>query len=441
MRGFVFRAAQWLRMANYWLIAQAAMGAMAVLRLLPMDAALDFADRAARTLGPLFGRHRVALDNLGRPIRKKARTRSAPSRSTCGATWRALPPSTSISTSCSTTIRPARTTAASRAMAIDLYERVASEKKAHIIFTAHLGNFELIPVAGEAYGLHATAMFRPPNNPYIAKYILSTRRAQMSGLMPSRRGASIALARILEAGGNIGALVDQSFQHGVRTTFFGRPCETSPLIPKLARQFDCDVYPARCQRLPGNRFRLGLEEKLTLPRDADGKVDVAATAQLLNDVVERWIREDPGQWMWFHKRWKLDAAARATGREAGRLAAVVVHHGVARLGEEQPALDDDAGEVAERGEDSRSAAGQPGSARSDQQQRDDQRRDNAACGERDPRQLLRMLAGDAKTHLAGQVVLVDMRPLEQADAADEAEAGGALGRRQRRQRARAAATR
>ena len=46
-------------------------------------------------------------------------------------------------------------------------------------------------MAGETFGLHATAMFRPPNNPYIAKYILSTRRTQMSGLMPSRRGASI----------------------------------------------------------------------------------------------------------------------------------------------------------------------------------------------------------------------------------------------------------
>jgi KDO2-lipid IV(A) lauroyltransferase len=32
---------------------------------------------------------------------------------------------------------------------------------------------------------------------------------------------------------------------------------------------------------------------------------VTATAQLLNDVVERWVREDPGQWMWFHKRWGL----------------------------------------------------------------------------------------------------------------------------------------
>ena len=305
MRSLVFRATQWLRMANYWLIAQAAMGAIAVLRLLPMNAALNFADRTARTFGPLFGRHRVALDNLRKAFPEKGEDEI---RSIALDMWgnMARLAAEYIYLDQLFDYDPARPNQGRiEGYGIPLYERIASENKAHIIFTAHLGNFELIPVAGETYGLRATAMFRPPNNPYIAKYILSTRRAQMSGLMPSRRGASIALARILEAGGNIGALVDQSFQNGVRTTFFGRPCETSPLIPKLARQFDCDVYPAHCMRLPGNRFRLGLEEKLTLPRDGEGKVDVAATAQLLNDVVERWIREDPGQWMWFHKRWKL----------------------------------------------------------------------------------------------------------------------------------------
>ena len=73
----------------------------------------------------------------------------------------------------------------------------------------------------------------------------------------------------------------------------------------LARHYDCDVYPARCIRLPGNRFRLQIEDKLALPRDEGGQVDVQATAQLLCDVVERWVREDPGQWMWFHKRWHI----------------------------------------------------------------------------------------------------------------------------------------
>jgi Kdo2-lipid IVA lauroyltransferase/acyltransferase len=305
MRSLVFRVAQWLRMAHYWLVAQAAMGAMALLRLLPMNAALGFADRAARVLGPLFGRHRVALDNLRKAFPEKSEDDI---RAIALDMWgnMARLAAEYVYLDQLFDYDPAHPNVGRiEAFNVPLYEQISSEKKAHIIFTAHLGNFELIPIAGETYGLNVTAMFRPPNNPFIARYILSTRRARMGDLMPSRRGASIALARILEAGGNIGALVDQSFQNGVRTTFFGRPCETSPLIPKLARQFDCDVYPAHCMRLPGNRFRIGLEEKLTLPRDAQGKVDVTATAQLLNDVVERWVREDPGQWMWFHKRWKL----------------------------------------------------------------------------------------------------------------------------------------
>ena len=31
--------------------------------------------------------------------------------------------------------------------------------------------------------------------------------------------------------------------------------------------------------------------------------DEKATAQLLNDKVESWVREYPGQWQWFHDRW------------------------------------------------------------------------------------------------------------------------------------------
>ena len=119
---------------------------------------------------------------------------------------------------------------------------------------------------------------------------------------------------MLEKGGNVGALVDQKFATGVVGTFFGRPCESNPIVPMLARRFDCDVYPARCMRLPGNRYRLSLEEPLELARDADGDIDVPAATQQLADVVERWVREDPGQWMWFHKRGVLSPRKRRRNR-------------------------------------------------------------------------------------------------------------------------------
>jgi KDO2-lipid IV(A) lauroyltransferase len=185
----------------------------------------------------------------------------------------------------------------------EIFEQIAAEKKPHILFTGHLGNFEMLSVAGMAFGMPVTALFRAPNNPYIARYIFRTRKELMGGLLASRSGAAIELAAILSGGGNIGMLVDQKFHRGVRADFFGRPARTSPLLPKLARQYDCDVYPVVCKRLPGNRYHLKIEPRLELPRNSDGDIDVTASAKVLNDTVERWVSEDPAQWMWFHKRW------------------------------------------------------------------------------------------------------------------------------------------
>jgi KDO2-lipid IV(A) lauroyltransferase len=64
MKRLLYRASRWLKQANYWLVARAALTLLWLLRKLPPDRAMDFAGRMARRLGPLSGRHRIALDNL-----------------------------------------------------------------------------------------------------------------------------------------------------------------------------------------------------------------------------------------------------------------------------------------------------------------------------------------------------------------------------------------
>lgn len=310
--GLRFGLALRLRKLNYWLTARLAMAVMAVLRRLPPDRALNFADKAARRVGPMIGRHRVALDNLRKAYPEKSEDEV---RAIALDMWGNMarlaveyifldqlfdydPDAT----------RPGRIEVERDSIA--RFEDIAVDDRPHIVFTGHLGNFELLPVAAATFGMKITALFRPPNNPYLADYILSTRRSSMGGLLPSASGASFALAGILESGGNIGVLVDQKFSRGIETVFFGRRCQSNPLLAMLARHYDCDVYPARCVRLPGNRFHLEIEDRLALPRDAKGSIDVGATTQMLADVVERWVREDPGQWMWFHKRWQISGRAR-----------------------------------------------------------------------------------------------------------------------------------
>ena len=307
LRPLVARALKIAKRVEHWLVGQLVFAILWLLRLLPPDKALAFADRTARRIGPLVGRHRVALDNLRRAYPEKSEEEIAAIASDMWGNMARLS-GEYLYLDRMFDIEPRNGEPARVEIdGIDVFLRLREEKdKPHIFFTAHTGNFELLPVAAAAYDLRVTALFRAPNNPYIAKYIFSTRAEAMGELIASRAGAAFGLARVLDRGGNIGVLVDQKFRRGVPTTFFGLPCNTSPLVAKLARQYDCEVYPARAIRLPDNRFRLEIQEKLELPRTEKGTVDVAATCQLLNDVVEGWVREHPGQWMWFHKRWELD---------------------------------------------------------------------------------------------------------------------------------------
>ena len=306
LRPLVARTLRLLKQAEHWLTAQLALGVLSLLRRLPPEKALNFADRVARRIGPWFGRHRVALDNLRKAYPEKSEAEIEAIALDMWGHMARLGGEYIFLDKLFDYVPGSTRSGRVEVKGAEIFERIRDERRPHIVFTAHMGNFELLPIAAAAFELPISVLFRAPNNPYIAKYIFSARAGAMGEMVASRAGAAFTLARVLERGGNVGALVDQKFHKGVPTTFFGRPCRTSPLIAKLARQYGCDVYAARSQRLPGNRFRLELLDKLDLPRDEKGAVDVAATSQMLNDTVESWIREDPGQWMWFHKRWQMD---------------------------------------------------------------------------------------------------------------------------------------
>ncbi len=294
-----------LRKFYHWSVAQFAFGFLTALKILPADAAINFADRLMRWIGPKTKRHRLMQVNLRNAFPEKS---EAEREEIALASWGHMGRLAAEYVFLDRLFdfdpqKPAegRVDVSGVEQVLDLRDN----PRPFIVFTGHTANFELLPVAGAAFGLYVTVLFRPPNNPYIAEKVFEFRRKRMGNLVPSHAGSSFALARQLEQGGGVGVLVDQKFWKGVETQFFGQPVKTNPLLAKLTRQFDCEVYPARCIRLPGNRFRLEIEPRITVPRNERGQVDVNATAQLLNDKVEAWVREYPEQWLWYHDRWAI----------------------------------------------------------------------------------------------------------------------------------------
>jgi KDO2-lipid IV(A) lauroyltransferase len=190
---------------------------------------------------------------------------------------------------------------------VEQFVALRDDGKPAIIFSAHLGNWELLPMAAARHDLPLSVVFRPPNNPHAAELVRRIRaeaHGREGGLLPSGVEGALAAVEVLERAEHLGMLVDQRFRRGVLVPFFGRPAQTGTVLAKLARRFDCPVHAARVERLGGARFRVSLTPPLDIPRTEDAEADIAETMRRVTAVIEGWVREHPDQWLWLHRRWK-----------------------------------------------------------------------------------------------------------------------------------------
>jgi len=187
---------------------------------------------------------------------------------------------------------------------LDRFLRLAEDGKPALVFAAHLGNWELPAISAARYGVDSAVLYRGPNIAAVDRWITQTRSALMGTLIPTGLSAPVKLAEALERGTHVGMLVDQYYVRGVPVTFFGRATRANPLLARLARHIDCPIHGVRLIRLPGHRYRGDITEAIEAARDAEGKIDIVRTTQIITGVIERWVRENPEQWLWQHRRWR-----------------------------------------------------------------------------------------------------------------------------------------
>ncbi|WP_332066215.1 lipid A biosynthesis lauroyl acyltransferase [Bartonella sp. CB189] len=300
---FLYRIKVITKNSFYWLWTHLFIGFLFIFKCFPPKIGISFFSWLLKTLGPLLHRHKITLANLKAAYPEKTEKELHEIAMEMWQNMGRLIAEYVFLDKIFDFDPDSDQPGLIEVSGVDIFQRLKNEKKPHIFFTAHTGNFELLPICAQSFGLDVTVLFRPPNNPYIAKQVLKARQASMGHLVPSNAGSAWMLAAKLAEGKNIGALVDQKFRRGISGTFFNRPLKTNPLIIKLARQYNCDIYPARCIRLSGGRHRLELYERLELPLNEKNEIDIAASIQKLNDIVETWVREYPSQWTWLHRRW------------------------------------------------------------------------------------------------------------------------------------------
>jgi KDO2-lipid IV(A) lauroyltransferase len=157
-------------------------------------------------------------------------------------------------------------------------------------------------LAGVQYGISVAQIYRAAKNPLLDR-IIARFRGDGGELIPKGTVAARRAIAALRRGTHLTLLADQKMNDGIPVPFFGRPAMTAPALAVLAVRFDCDVLPARVERLDSARFRLTVFPPLPLPRSGEPHADAAALMALAMRPWRRGSRDRPEQWLWVHRRW------------------------------------------------------------------------------------------------------------------------------------------
>lgn len=172
-----------------------------------------------------------------------------------------------------------------------------------ILFGGHLGNWEVIGAAPKTQrDIDLDLIYRAPNNPWADKLLEHCRSLKGKlKTIPKSRGGTRSMVRSLQDKRSLALLIDQKYNEGIPVNFMGRPAMTATAFAELAKKYEVPLIPVRVERVEGCKFRLSILPAIDAARPLD---DVMKEA---HSLLESWIRERPGQWLWLHRRWESKA--------------------------------------------------------------------------------------------------------------------------------------
>lgn len=187
---------------------------------------------------------------------------------------------------------------------VENIELLRDDGRPGLFFACHLGNWEVQISALTRRGLPAAVTYRASNNPYVEDLYKRARGGPFGGIWIAK-GAKGArrIIDILRQGGHVAMLVDQKMNDGIPVPFFSRDAMTAPALAQLALKYGCPVVPCRIRRTAGARFHIQFFPPMVMPDSGDRVADVASVMRSVNGMIEDWVRDDPAQWLWLHRRW------------------------------------------------------------------------------------------------------------------------------------------
>ncbi len=174
-----------------------------------------------------------------------------------------------------------------------------------IMLTGHYGNWEVLGYTLATLGFPTTSVARPLDNPYVSDFIFGVREKTGQRII-AKKGATTEVTEALASKGAVGFIADQNAgSKGIFVDFFGRKASTYKSIGLLAMEYEVPVVIGYARRANDQfLFDVGVQD-IIWPADWKMQDDpLRYITQRYTKAIEDFVRKDPGQYLWVHRRWK-----------------------------------------------------------------------------------------------------------------------------------------
>ena len=186
---------------------------------------------------------------------------------------------------------------------LEYLEKAYEKNKGVIIFTGHIGNWDLLGLYLAWLGYPINGIARMFKNPLINEEILKIRKSR-GGKVFDKRGKGVRGAfKSLLKKELLLILGDQdAHSKGTFVKFLNRSASTPTGPVVFAQKTGAIILPAYMVR-QGESYRLIIEEGIEVAKSAS-EDELKDKLQELAHSLGNQVRDYPDQWLWLHRRWK-----------------------------------------------------------------------------------------------------------------------------------------
>ena len=172
-----------------------------------------------------------------------------------------------------------------------------------IFFSIHQANWEILVPIIDQLGISVGAIYRHINNKLIDKLILKKRNQSIdlkkSFYTPKGKQSAKDILQAIKNKSSMIILIDQKDSAGENVKLFNIITKTQIGFLKIARNYNLKLIPLKNTRYDNNNFTINFYPAI---KPFEKNISDAEAMLSIHNIIEKWILENPTQWLWQHNR-------------------------------------------------------------------------------------------------------------------------------------------